>query len=73
MLALSSMQATRSQTKWGNAPAFFPFHSVHLHGWKGDYEELIDVALAKRDVKAAAFWYKSAKELSPLPTEEALL
>eukprot|EP00434_Breviolum_minutum_P034245 symbB.v1.2.030299.t3/scaffold3332.1/size58911/4 len=35
----------------------------------GDYEELIDVALAKRDVKAAAFWYKSAKELSPLPTE----
>lgn len=39
---------------------------------EGDYEELIDVALAKRDVKAAAFWYKSAKELA-LPTEAALL
>lgn len=49
------------------------FHSVHLHGLEGDYEELIDVALAKRDVKAAAFWYKSAKERNSLPTEAALL
>ena len=40
---------------------------------EGDYEELIDVALAKRDVKAAAFWYKSAVPELALPTEAALL
>ncbi len=68
MLALSSVQATWPEKKWGETAGGILSTAIN----SGDFEELIDVALAKRDVKAAAFWYKSAKELA-LPTEAALL